>query len=84
MTLLKRKEIDYTRDDFTVVCNLSSVPMFAVVRHDSPYRTMKEFIEAAKTKKLKYSTFGALSIAHIKNRISEQGCRDSAHSCPLH
>ena len=62
---LTKKGTGYTLEDFAPVCNLSAVPLVWCVKEDSPYKTMKEFITAARTKKMRYSTYGALTAAHI-------------------
>ncbi len=62
---LTKKGTGYTLDDFTPVCNLSAVPLVWCVKEDSPYKTMQQFIAAARTKKMKYSTYGALTAAHL-------------------
>jgi tripartite-type tricarboxylate transporter receptor subunit TctC len=62
---LTKKGTGYTLEDFAPVCNLSAVPLVWCVREDSPYKTMKEFIAAAQTKKMRYSTYGALTAGHI-------------------
>jgi tripartite-type tricarboxylate transporter receptor subunit TctC len=62
---LTRKTADYTFDDFTPICNLSTTPLALCVKEDSPYKTMREFIQAAKTKKMQYATHGAFTTAHI-------------------
>lgn len=62
---LTKKGTGYTLEDFAPVCNLSAVPLVWCVKEDSPYKTMKEFIAAAKTKKMRYSTYGALTAGHI-------------------
>ena len=62
---LTKKGTGYTLADFTPVCNISAVPLVWCVKEDSPYKTMPEFIQAAKTKKMKYSTYGVLTAAHI-------------------
>jgi tripartite-type tricarboxylate transporter receptor subunit TctC len=59
------KKPGYTLDDFTPICNFSLIPLFWVVKDDSPYKTIKDFIEAAKTKKMKYATYGTLTAAHV-------------------
>ena len=59
------KKPGYTLDDFTPICNFSLIPLLWVVRDDSPYKSMKDFIEAAKTKKMKYATYGTLTAAHV-------------------
>jgi tripartite-type tricarboxylate transporter receptor subunit TctC len=56
---------DYTMDDFTPVCIITYNPMIFCVRADSPYKTMQDFIKAAKTKKMKYSSHGVFTTAHI-------------------
>jgi tripartite-type tricarboxylate transporter receptor subunit TctC len=65
MAPLTRKDVGYTLDDFTPVCNLFRSPNFWFVREDTPYKTLKEWNLAAKTKKMKYATYGALSLSHI-------------------
>ena len=62
---LTKKGTGYTLDDFAPVCNLSAVPLVWCVKEDSPYKTMQQFIAAAKTKKMRYSTYGALTAAHL-------------------
>jgi tripartite-type tricarboxylate transporter receptor subunit TctC len=62
---LTRKAAEYTLDDFTAICNLTTIPQAFCVKEDSPYKTMQEFIQAAKTKKMKYGTHGAFTTAHI-------------------
>jgi tripartite-type tricarboxylate transporter receptor subunit TctC len=62
---LTRKTADYTFDDFTPICNLSTTPLALCVKEDSPYKTLREFIQAAKTKKMQYATHGAFTTAHI-------------------
>ena len=62
---LTRKAAEYTLDDFTPICNLTTIPLAFCVKEDSPYKTMQEFIQAAKTKKMKYGTHGAFTTAHI-------------------
>jgi tripartite-type tricarboxylate transporter receptor subunit TctC len=62
---LTRKTADYTLDDFTPICNVSTIPLAFCVKEDSPYKTMKDFIEAAKTKTIKYATHGSFTSAHI-------------------
>jgi tripartite-type tricarboxylate transporter receptor subunit TctC len=62
---LTKKGTGYTLDDFAPVCNLSAVPLVWCVKEDSPYKTMQQFIAAARTKKMRYSTYGALTAAHL-------------------
>jgi tripartite-type tricarboxylate transporter receptor subunit TctC len=59
------KKPGYTLNDFTPICNLSLLPLTWVVRDDSPYKTMQDFIQAAKIKKMKYATYGTLTAGHV-------------------
>jgi tripartite-type tricarboxylate transporter receptor subunit TctC len=65
LPMLTNKEVKYTLNDFVPICNLTVIPTCYVVNDNSPYKTMQEFIQAAKTKKMKYATYGAFSTAHI-------------------
>jgi tripartite-type tricarboxylate transporter receptor subunit TctC len=62
---LTKKGAGYNLDDFTPICTLTAIPLVFCVREDSPYKTMQDFIQAAKTKKIKYATHGAFTTAHI-------------------
>lgn len=62
---LTKKGATYSLDDFTPVCNLTSIPLLFCVKEDSPYKTMEDFIRAAKTKKMKYATPGTYYNVHI-------------------
>ena len=62
---LTKRGAEYTLDDFTPVCTLTTIPLVFCVREDSPYKTLQDFIQAAKTKKMKYATHGAFTTAHI-------------------
>ncbi len=59
------KKPGYTLGDFTPICSLSLSPLCWTVRDDSPYKTMQDFIRAAKTKKMTYATYGTLTAAHV-------------------
>lgn len=59
------RKADYSLDDFIPVCSLALSPSIFCVRPDSPYKTMKDFFQAAKTKKLKYSTTGAYQLPQL-------------------
>lgn len=61
----KGARADYTMDDFTPICTVTYAPIIFCVRTDSPYKTMNDFIGAAKTKKMKYSTLGVFSSPHL-------------------
>lgn len=62
---LTTKDIGYTINDFTPICNLADQPQIFCVKEDSPYKTFQDFIKAAKTKKITYSSHGNLTLAHI-------------------
>ena len=62
---LTKKDIGYVPEDLTPICNLTLSPNLLCVKDDSPYKTLKDFIEAAKTKKMKYATYGVNSGPHI-------------------
>ena len=56
---------NYTLDDFTPICTFSYSPQIFCVKVDSPYKTMQDFVQAAKSKKMKYGTVGVFGAAHI-------------------
>ena len=62
---LTQKGIGYSPEDFTPICNLTLAPNLLCVKDDSPYKTLNDFIQAAKTKKMKYSTYGVNSGPNI-------------------
>ena len=62
---LTKKEAKYTLDDFSSVATLTRSPMILCVKQDSLYKTIQEFIEGAKKKKMTYSTTGTGSNPHI-------------------
>lgn len=59
------KDMGYTLDSITPVCNLSETRMYFLVRDDSPYKTLPDFFEAAKKKKMTYASPGANTTTHI-------------------
>ncbi len=63
--LTSKKPPEYTLDDFTPICNYTYVPLIFCVNQNSPYKTMADFIKAAKTKKMRYNTTGMFTQAHI-------------------
>ncbi|MGH7829523.1 MAG: Bug family tripartite tricarboxylate transporter substrate binding protein, partial [Candidatus Binatia bacterium] len=58
VTSLTRKEAPVTINDLTPVVGLILEPMIAVVKADAPYKTLKDFIEAAKKEPGKLSQSG--------------------------
>lgn len=59
------RKADYSLDDFIPVCSLALSPAIFCVKADSPYKTIKDFFQAAKTKKLKYSTTGSYQLPQL-------------------
>lgn len=57
----------YEIGELTPIALLSADPTILVVRSDSPYKTVKDFIEAAKTNpgKINYSSGGVYSALHV-------------------
>lgn len=62
---LTQKKVPFTLDDFTPILNLTAIPQVFCVKDDSPYKTMADFIRAAKTKKMTYATPGTYTNCHI-------------------
>jgi tripartite-type tricarboxylate transporter receptor subunit TctC len=62
---LTQKKTPFTLDDFTPIVNLTAIPQVFCVKDDSPYKTMTDFIRAAKTKKMTYATPGTFTNCHI-------------------
>ena len=62
---LTMKGADYSMADFTPICSITTNPIVICVKEDSPYKTMQDFIQIAKTKGMKYATPGALTSPHI-------------------
>jgi tripartite-type tricarboxylate transporter receptor subunit TctC len=62
---LTKRGTGYTLNDFAPVCNLSIIPTIWLVKDDGPYKTMQDFIQAAKNKKMIYTTGGPLSVSHL-------------------
>lgn len=50
MTPLTQKDVDVSYKDLTPIALLATDPLVLVVRSDSPYRTLKELLDAAKAK----------------------------------
>jgi tripartite-type tricarboxylate transporter receptor subunit TctC len=65
MIPLTKKDIGYSLTDFAAVCNLTMTSLVWLVKEDSSYKTMEEFIRIARTKKMKYSTYGTHGLSHI-------------------
>jgi hypothetical protein len=54
---LTKKDLGYSLDDFAPVCNLFRSPNFWFVKEDTGFKTLRDWFAAAKTKKMKYSTY---------------------------
>ncbi len=64
---LTKENLDYSMDSFAPVCRLFTTPVGIAVKADSPLKTIKDLVDAAKTSpgKLTYSTSGTYGIGHI-------------------
>ena len=62
---LVNRNVDYSLDDFTPILNYTYNPQIFCVKYDGPYKTMADFIQAAKSKTMTYTTPGVFSISHI-------------------
>ena len=65
VTSILVKKASFTLDDFAPICTLTTTTTYLCVKKDSPYKTMVDFIQAAKTKKLTYTTSSAFDTGHI-------------------
>ena len=65
VTAILARKAPFSIDDFVPVCSLTLTTTMLVVRKESPYKTLKEFIEGARTQRLTYSTTAAFSAAHF-------------------
>ncbi|MCT8990438.1 tripartite tricarboxylate transporter substrate binding protein [Chelativorans sp. SCAU2101] len=52
---------DFNRENYTYLAQVMDSPVVLAVRADSPYNTLEEFLEAAKTEELSVSNSGAAS-----------------------
>src|SRR5688572_11038112 len=61
----------YEMKDFAPIALISSDPTVLVVRAESPYRTLKDFVDAAKANpgKINYSSSGAYGTLHVAMEI---------------
>ena len=60
LSILTRKA-DFTIDDFVPVSTLTRTSVIFAVNKDSPYKTFKDLVQAAKTKNIKYTSTGVNS-----------------------
>lgn len=73
------KDPGYELESFTQVCNFTESRLVFCVKEDSPYKTIADFLEAAKTKKMKYASTGTYTTPHIIMELFSKGIRDSVH-----
>jgi tripartite-type tricarboxylate transporter receptor subunit TctC len=64
---LTKEGLGYTFDDLIPVCGYSKISVMINAKPDGPWKTLKEFIADAQRNpgKYRYSTYGALSMAHF-------------------
>jgi tripartite-type tricarboxylate transporter receptor subunit TctC len=65
------KEPQYEMKDFAPIALVTADPTVLVVREDSPYKTLKDFVAAAKEKpgKINYSSSGVYGTLHVAMEI---------------
>lgn len=62
------RKTDFNRKSFQPLANLTSAPHYVAVKADSPYKTMKDLIDAAKAnpEKIKIATLGIHGPEHMR------------------
>jgi tripartite-type tricarboxylate transporter receptor subunit TctC len=81
-TPLTMKDAGYTMADLVPVCLLTRSPSIFYVRDASPYKSLKDFVEAARKKPLNYATYGALSLSHLAMLLVQKTARVEATHIP--
>ncbi len=73
---LTKEGLDYTLDSFAPLCNYIRAPVGVAVRAESPIKSVKDLVEAAKASpgKLTYSTAGAFGATHL---YMEMFCKEA-------
>jgi len=83
---LTKEGLDYTLDSFAPLCNYIRAPVGVAVKADSPIKTLKDLVEAAKASpgKLTYSTAGAFGATHLYMEMfcKEVGIKLTHVPCP--
>ncbi len=83
---LTKEGLDFTLDSFAPICRLVLAPTSIAVKADSPMKTLKDVVEAAKASpgKLSYSTSGVLGSSHFAMEIFSKvaGIRLNHIPCP--
>jgi tripartite-type tricarboxylate transporter receptor subunit TctC len=78
------KQPAYELKDFAPIALVTADPTVLVVRADSPYRSVRDFVEAAKAKpgKINYSSSGVYARCTCRWRSSPTPPSSSSHSLP--
>jgi len=83
---LTKEGLDYTLDSFAPLCNYIRAPVGVAAKSDSPIKTVKDLVEAAKASpgKLTYSTAGAFGATHLYMEMfcKEAGIKLTHVPCP--
>ncbi len=83
---LTKEGLDFTLDSFAPISNYVRVPVSVAVKADSPIKTLKDLVEAAKASpgKLTYSTAGAWGSTHLYMEMfcKEAGIKLTHVPCP--
>jgi tripartite-type tricarboxylate transporter receptor subunit TctC len=69
IAMLKYRGFDITPDRFTLLGQVLTVPAVVVVKPDSPYKTLKDLIAAAKSGTVTLATAGAGSIWDVSGQL---------------
>ena len=74
---LTKEGLDYTLDDFMPICRVSLTPLGLAVKADSPWKTLKDVVEAAQKSpgKVNYSTSGTYGSTHFAMEIFAKSAR---------
>lgn len=83
---LTKEGLDYTLDSFVPLCNYIRAPVGVAAKAESPIKTLKDLVEAAKASpgKLTYSTAGAFGATHLYMEMfcKEAGIKLTHVPCP--
>ena len=83
---LTKESLDYTLDSFAPLCNYIRAPVGVAVKAESPIKTARDLVEAAKASpgKLTYSTAGAFGATHLYMEMfcKEAGIKLTHVPCP--
>lgn len=62
--VLNRPDLGYTFKDFEPIGHTSFMPFTLVVRKESPWKTLDDFVKDARKRTLTYNATGAISVPH--------------------